>query len=126
MSLLGWLRSRFESFEGARSGSWPRVRREHLATNPGCIACGRSKEVEVHHEKPFHEHPELELEPSNLVTLCADPCHFVFGHLLNWKRSNPFVREDAARYRERIASIDSVMGSADCSDAPDRRPEVAG
>ena len=37
--------------------------------------------------------------------LCADPCHLVFGHVLNFRRSNPYVREDAERYRERIRNF---------------------
>jgi hypothetical protein len=109
--MFGWLKRRAEDLFG-RSGQWPRVRREHLEQEPSCIACGRSRELEVHHVQPYHEHPELELDSQNLVSLCADPCHFVFGHLLNWRRSNPHVREDAARYRERMR----VYGSPDSPD----------
>lgn len=100
MKLFGWLRQQVELF--GRSGRWASVRRQHLEREPACAACGRSKELEVHHIKPYHEHPELELDLGNLVTLCADPCHLVFGHLLNFKRANPSVREDAARYRQRV------------------------
>lgn len=104
--MFGWLKKKAEGLFGApRSGSWPRVRREFLADHDCCEACGRRRGLEVHHEIPFHEHPELELEKSNLVVLCAEPCHFVFGHLLNWKKSNPQVREDAARYRERMRNF---------------------
>jgi hypothetical protein len=99
--MFGWLRRTADDLFG-RSGAWPRVRREHLEREPCCIACGRSKTLEVHHVVPYHEDPGLELDPGNLVTLCADPCHLVHGHLLNWKLSNPHVREDAGRYRERI------------------------
>ena len=104
--MFGWLGSWAERFTGApRSGRWPRVRREHLAREPECIACGRDKSLEVHHVVPFASRPELELDPGNLVTMCADPCHFVFGHCLNWSRSNPHVREDAARYRARMRAV---------------------
>lgn len=99
--MFGWLRRKIEEFGAPRSGSWPRVRREHLAKEPACIACGRTGDLEVHHVKPFHEKPELELDDQNLVTLCADPCHRVFGHCLDWKLSNPRVREDAAVYLKR-------------------------
>jgi len=105
--MFGWLLRRSDDLFG-RSGSWPRVRREHLAKEPACIACGRSRDVEVHHVVPYHEHPERELDPENLVTLCASPCHLVFGHLLDFRsRSNKFVREDAAAYRARLASLKS-------------------
>jgi len=96
--MFGWLLG-----SSPRSGSWPRVRREHLKREPSCIACGRGKSLEVHHVRPFHENPELELDDSNLVSLCSEPCHFVFGHLLNWSSSNPHVREDAVSYRHRIS-----------------------
>lgn len=98
--MLHWLFRRLDEY--GRAGSWPRVRREHLEREPACVACGRDAELEVHHVVPYHERPELELDPGNLCTLCSDPCHFVWGHLLNWKRSNPHVREDAARYRQRV------------------------
>lgn len=102
MKIFGWLRHQAELF--GRSGRWATVRRLHLEREPACAACGRDGDLEVHHIEPYHKRPELELDDGNLVTLCADPCHLVFGHLLNFKRSNPSVREDAARYRQRIAS----------------------
>lgn len=98
MSLFGWL---FGDRYG-RSGQWPRVRREHLEREPACAACGRTAKLEVHHVQSYSQHPELELEPSNLLTMCADPCHFVHGHLMSWTRINPHVREDAARYLQRL------------------------
>lgn len=99
--MLGWFRKAADDLFG-RSGSWARVRREHLAKEPACIACGRSKTLEVHHVIPYSKRPDLELDPGNLVTLCADPCHLVHGHLMAWTRSNESVREDAARYREKV------------------------
>lgn len=100
--MLGWLRRQADDVFG-RSGSWARVRREHLEREPACVACGRSRDLEVHHVLPYHAHPERELDPTNLITLCADPCHLVFGHLLDYRRRfNPSVREDAERYRQRM------------------------
>lgn len=102
MRLLGWL---FRQY--GRSGAWPRVRAEHLRREPACIACGRTSNLEVHHIRPYAKFPELELATDNLCTLCGDPCHLVFGHLLNYRtRWNPSVREDAARYMERIRQAD--------------------
>jgi 5-methylcytosine-specific restriction endonuclease McrA len=100
--MLGWLRDTLLFGGKPRSGSWSRVRREHLSREPMCIACGRDKSLEVHHVQPFHENPELELDSQNLVSLCAEPCHFVFGHLLHWSASNPYVRDDAQAYRKRL------------------------
>lgn len=97
--MIGWLSGLFGG--KPRSGSWRRVRAEHLAKNPACIACGRTSDMEVHHVVPFHDDPSKELDPENIVSVCADPCHFVFGHCLDWRASNPFVREDAAAFRSR-------------------------
>jgi len=49
--------------------------------------------------KPFHLHPELELDPTNLITLCMQPgqeCHLYVGHGDSWKAYNPDVKQDAA------------------------------
>ena len=100
--MLGWLRRQADDLFG-RSGAWARVRREHLEREPSCIACGRTKDLEAHHIKGVKDHPELELAADNLCTLCADPCHLVFGHLLSFRdRINPNVREDCERYRQRL------------------------
>lgn len=104
--MLGWLRRQTDELFG-RSGSWARVRREHLEREPACAACGRTKDIEVHHIKSYREHPELELVESNLVSLCADPCHLVHGHLMSWRRANPTVREDCARYLEKVRSANA-------------------
>lgn len=85
-----------------RSPHWSHVRKEHLAKQPVCQACGTADNPEVHHIRPFHLHPELELAPGNLITLCekrGHDCHFVFGHFHNWSQFNPIVIQDAAQYR---------------------------
>lgn len=85
-----------------RSKDWSKVRRKHLKKQPTCAACGNSKNLQVHHIKPVHEYPELELEESNLITLCAKPCHIVFGHLKNWKSWNTEVVDDCAKYLTKV------------------------
>lgn len=88
---------------GARSGKWPAVRAEFVKHNPTCAACGSANDLHVHHIKPVHTHPELELYPPNFLTLCAKH-HWLVGHdpdgprgpqKPDWKKSNPFVRRDA-------------------------------
>lgn len=98
--MFGWLRRQLRRF--GRSGRWATVRLQHLEREPVCQACGRSKDLEVHHIRPYATWPDYELDPTNLITLCASPCHLVFGHLLNFQRSNPMVRQDAIAYRERM------------------------
>lgn len=89
-----------------RSPQWRSVRATYLKSHPDCAACGTTDDLEVHHIKPYHEHPELELEPSNLITLCREH-HLRLGHLCttgksNWATcSNPNVREDAKAYRKK-------------------------
>lgn len=88
----------------ARSPHWPAVRAAHLEIEPECQACGGIDALEVHHVRPHHVHPELELEQDNLVTLCEHPgrnCHFVFGHAHHWHGWNDHVRRDVAVFRER-------------------------
>lgn len=81
----------------ARSAHWPVVEKAHLAKEPFCRYCGGQSKLQVHHVKPFHLHPEDELNPANLITLCEDSkdgveCHLHIGHLGNWKLFNPQVR----------------------------------
>lgn len=88
-----------------RSSHWPAVRKAHLEAEPRCVFCGSTADLQVHHIQPYHTHPELELEPSNLITLCGpkgNNCHFLFGHLGGYERWNPDVRHDAARYRREV------------------------
>lgn len=81
-----------------RSPKWSAVRKNHIALHPTCEVCGRSKEITVHHKKPYHLFPELELSYDNLITLCEGKvinCHFVFGHcFLNWSCYNPNIEKD--------------------------------
>lgn len=84
--------------ESPRSPQWPEVRAKHLAQFPACAVCGSTEDVAVHHVKPFHLYPELELVPSNFLTLCerrGSNHHLEFGHLGLWAAWNPEVRYDA-------------------------------
>lgn len=88
----------------ARSPKWQTIRKQHLSTNNRCIACGSTKKLEVHHIKPVHLYPDLELDLDNLVTLCADPCHIVFGHFMNFKSWNINVINDCRVYYNNIVN----------------------
>lgn len=85
-----------------RSSGWGRVRREHIKKHPACAACGTKKEPEVHHIKDFSTYPDLELEPTNLITLCGKRCHFLLGHLKSWRSINPTITDDAKWLIEKI------------------------
>lgn len=85
-----------------RSPKWGSVRKQHLKDNNFCAACGRNKKLEVHHIEPVHLNPERELDPSNLITLCDDPCHLLFGHLMDYKSWNKDVINDCKVYLHKV------------------------
>ena len=70
-----------------------------------CAACGRRANVVAHHKQPFHLHPELELDESNLIPLCEGRtvnCHLAIGHLFSWKSINAEVEADAAYVNNKV------------------------
>lgn len=90
-----------------RSKHWRKVRNAYLKNNNRCVLCNGTKSLIVHHIKPFHTHPELELETDNLITLCEAKrygvnCHLLFGHLGNFRRINESVVTDCYRWNVRI------------------------
>lgn len=78
-----------------RSSSWPKVRSEHLKKQPCCQCCGSCIKPEVHHIIPVSIDPAKELDPNNLITLCDKYCHFIFGHLMDWKSYNIDIVKDS-------------------------------
>jgi 5-methylcytosine-specific restriction protein A len=89
-----------------RSSMWPKIRKYFIAVNNRCSSCGKTRGLEVHHKKPFHLFPELELDSGNLITLCSNPrCHLDKGHLGYWKSYNPSVVDDCniwnKKYKDR-------------------------
>ena len=90
-------------YGAARSGKWPALERNWLKVHPHCAACGTSEQVSVHHKRPFHLHPDLELDPANLITLCEKHCcHLMHGHNGDWHAYNPHVEEDTRFFRRRV------------------------
>lgn len=83
-----------------RSSKWRKVRRKFLEINPRCESCGGIKKLEVHHVIPYHVDPSLELEFSNLMTLCRRKkygisCHLLVGHKGNYRLINPDAYQTA-------------------------------
>lgn len=90
-----------------RSSRWRSVRRAHLKRHPRCAVCEGNKKIEVHHKVPFHVRPDLELVPSNLMTLCERKkyginCHQLIGHLGNYRRRNDEVEADARTWNGKL------------------------
>ncbi|HLZ64251.1 MAG TPA: HNH endonuclease [Ktedonosporobacter sp.] len=90
-----------------RSPEWARVAQVHRLREPACVACGyRGKKLQVHHIKPFHLHPHLELDPENLITLCearGREHHLLLGHLDAWDSYNEHIRADAKHFYRKTA-----------------------
>ena len=86
-----------------RSPQWPRVEKVVLIQRPACEACGGIVRRQVHHKKPFHLYPELELDTNNLIVLCMGPkeCHIRIGHGDDFKAFNPNVVRDAVTVLDR-------------------------
>jgi len=88
-----------------RNPKWKKLRDAHLKKEYWCKYCGNLSNLEVHHVKPFHLYPQLELDPSNLITLCesftcskgtlSNQCHLIQGHLGKWININPNIRKIA-------------------------------
>jgi len=96
-----------------RSSHWREVRAAHLENFPTCALCGGTRKIEVHHVKPFHLHPELELEEANLITLCESGhggvnCHLAFGHLGSFQRINPQVRLDCLEWGKKLRQAEAA------------------
>lgn len=98
--MIHWLRRKIVDY--SRSPKWPSVRKEHLKYQPVCQACGRDNDLEVHHITPYHQAPEKELDPNNLITLCSKNCHLLIGHLMDYKSWNENVVEDCKLFSSKI------------------------
>lgn len=97
-----WFFSNSNNRYADRSPGWANLRKKHLEKQPCCQACGSCVKPEVHHIVPVHVDKTKELDPENLITLCDKYCHFIFGHLMNYKSWNTNIIEDAAIYRRNI------------------------
>jgi 5-methylcytosine-specific restriction endonuclease McrA len=108
----------------ARSPEWHRVEKEHLLHEPACAACGyQGPGLQVHHIKPFHLHPSLELDPTNLITLCeirGRDHHLLLGHLDEWESYNPNVRSDVKHFYGK--SAEQIRSSSAWQKAVAKRP----
>jgi len=91
-----------------RSKDWRKVRRDHLKKNPLCVVCHGTKKLQVHHMIPFYIAPQLELEKSNLITLCTSRkpaalnCHLLIGHLGDFQSANPDCSSDAWAWHNKL------------------------
>ncbi len=90
-----------------RSPKWKTVRNNFVKENSCCAICGKTENLNVHHKIPFSYNPSLELDENNLVVLCENDnlnCHFVFGHLMDWRNYNPDIDKDIEVWRKKLGS----------------------
>lgn len=83
-----------------RSSKWQKVRLNFVKKNPRCFICERNTDLHVHHIKPFHLYPELELDNKNLIVLC-ETHHLYYGHWSDWKSYNPELMNTISQIRKR-------------------------
>lgn len=109
--IVEWFKKTFSSeyrmLGALRSSKWSGVRKAWLKDHPSCAICGKTSGLNVHHKKPFHLHPDLELDPTNFVTLCEAGgmnCHITFGHLGNFKSFNENVEADVLAWHDKITN----------------------
>ena len=86
----------YQALGTGRSDEWPSFRRKFIKAHPRCEACGTNRLLNAHHIIPFYMNKKLELIEDNLIVLCRKH-HLQVGHLGDWKRFNPNVREDTAK-----------------------------
>lgn len=97
-----------QTFQLDRSPAWPDVAKNFRIAHPYCAACGGTQQLNIHHKFPFHyvvlcQRPDLELDPRNLLTLCAyHDCehHVLLGHLDDYESYNPRVLEFVKKYSD--------------------------
>lgn len=98
-----------------RSSKWGKLEKEFVTLHPQCAACGTKERLQAHHKKPFHLHPELELDPANLIVLCMSPgheCHLNLGHGDSWKCYNSNVEVDASELFNNAGKFDEIVKRA--------------
>jgi 5-methylcytosine-specific restriction enzyme A len=78
----------------ARSSQWPETKKRFALIHPkkcAILNC-KSKQVQLHHRRPFHANPELENDFKNLIWLCEGLLtknhHLKIGHLEDFKSYN--------------------------------------
>lgn len=110
-----------------RNPLWADLRRRWIKDHPTCAACGCRKNLEVHHKVPVHVSRVLELDPSNLITLCETDgdkkhhCHLNVGHLGNWYSYNKNVDQNARELLLKTYPIQTPSGQR----SPDLSKPVA-
>jgi len=87
-----------------RDPGWSKASKLFLRDHRDCVVCGGPATV-VHHCKPFHLFPELEMDPDNWRSVCEGSvmnCHLCIGHSGDFKAWNPQFDVDSAILLKRL------------------------
>jgi hypothetical protein len=101
-------------YKKKRSGKWSTVEKHFKERHPCCEICGSQKNLQVHHIKPFHLYPELELEESNLITLCMSrqECHLLIAHCGSFKKYNPKLKDHVEILQKDMSQFNKIAEEA--------------
>ncbi len=95
-----------------RSVHWPVMRRHWLKDHGICAnpLCKATTHLQVHHKRPYHLFPGLELLPSNFITLCMTEreCHLKLGHNGNWQKYNARIDQEIAALEENARDLKEI------------------
>jgi len=93
-----------------RSSKWRKLEKDFLEKNSFCAVCGSKQTLNVHHIKPFHLYPELELDVNNLITLCMGKkeCHLLIGHGADFKAYCNRVKKYAQEVQDNKKTLQEI------------------
>jgi hypothetical protein len=97
-------KNKFE-LQSQRNKDWKKLRNYVVEKNKKCCVCGKTTNLVAHHKLPFHLYPEKELDEDNIIILCENRpvnCHYLFGHLMDWKKYNSNITEDIDIWSKRL------------------------
>lgn len=93
-----------------RSTHWPTVEKHFLEAHPACECCGTTIRLQIHHIRPFHIERDLELDPTNLITMCMsrNECHLRIAHGDDFKAFCPNIRKYADQANKKEKTLEEL------------------
>ena len=94
-----------------RSSKWSALEKSFKKQFPTCACCRTNKKVQIHHIVPFHVSPELELEPTNLISLCMSKrmCHLQIAHCGSFRKWTENIRQYASILSKDISKYNEIV-----------------
>ena len=109
--IIDYIRDRFRGVPLGgigRNPGWHKFVKELIKERGGkCEITGSTRKLVGHHKIPFHIRPDLEMIKTNVIILSEDVfgsnIHLLFGHLGNYKKYNPDIKEDAVYWNKKLS-----------------------